>query len=96
MGLYNELIVEDPDLGKFDIQFKFGELWLYKYKIGDCLRLADSQMGLKHGVYIASGIANISGTYYYFKITFRDAIIIKYEQISESEYDILVFSERNL
>ena len=36
MGLYNELIVEDPDLGKFDIQFKFGELWLYKYKIGDC------------------------------------------------------------
>lgn len=91
MGLYNELIYDSPKYGTIDIQFKFGERWLHKYKLGDEIIFRahqdDQKIGLKHvfGITIVNDDKNVV----YYKIIFLDGKIIDAIEIDEKEADLL-------
>lgn len=89
MGIYNELMVESAEFGEFSIQFKFGELWLHKYKIGDAIKFTESQNKFKLGVNYVPGIAEILGKFTFFRITVETGRIIEFEEISETQFDDL-------
>lgn len=89
MGLFNELVLEraDPESGIFTqriVQFKWGDLWDYRYRLGDIIRHENQENG---GTVTVPGIA--SGDCAFFKVILKNWRLDDAVEISEREYDDL-------
>jgi hypothetical protein len=85
MGAYNELVVPDDQRGELEIQFKYGVVFQFKYRLGDKIQFSGE---------VPDGVSEIPGTafdpktarYRFFVIKFNGDEIKTTEEVSEAEF----------
>lgn len=87
MGAFNELLVEQ-DGREIAIQFKAGERWQHRYRLGDAIAPGFEDLS---GTVVTSGIAGGAGgaPWRYFSITLVDGVLQSYREIDEAAYELL-------